>query len=275
VARQGILIGSLLAGMTAVIGLSSAAWSQANEVTVTVPTASEPAPSVSPGAANVVIPEKPKVEDAAAAVSDRAKAEAATKATETPSEVVKPVKKVTEKKIKPIKPESEQVVTGTTPAGAAEVLPWAAPTPPVTKAATAATDKAAGDTKPKKPGEAEKVVIKCEEQAEDGCRGLPKCAWVADIAQPDGTRIPARCAEKTVFAPPKKKQKTAEKPKPQPKPDAPAAAVTSATPDSPAKPAKPAENAAETATTSSPVTVTPPVEAVVTVPANVEPVKPQ
>lgn len=269
-ARLGILTLGLITAAAVAATLTNPALAQTPEVTVTVP--GEPTPNVSSGASKVVIPEtKPQ-----------------TKKVETPApaaEVEKPavVKKVAadKPKAKAAKPVADDVVTGGTPAAQSEVLPWAAPLP-AAAVAPAVPDKTGKD---KKAGDATKVVVTCAEQAEDGCRGLPKCAWVADIAQPDGSRTPARCAEKTVFTPPskdkKKSQAAVSKPKPDTKPDtatgdaAKTLDVKSEGAESSTEPVKKSADAAK-----APVTVSPPVEAVVkvpaqTVPAVVPPVKPQ
>lgn len=257
----------------AAIAVTCAIQAQAQTPDVTVPAeTAEPTPNVSSGASNVVIPEaKAPVAPAAAEVAKPA--------------VVK--KAIADKpKAKVAKPETEEVVTSGTPAAKSEVLPWAAP--PSAETAAATPDKPNKDGKDKKADAAAKVVLTCQEQAEDGCRAMPKCAWVADIAQPDGSRTPARCAEKTVFKPPskdkKKTQAAVAKPKPDAIPDAPSGAAATqpqAAPAAPESPAKPAEKAADAVKPAAvPVTVSPPVEAVVkvpaaTVPAVVPPVKPQ
>lgn len=112
-------------------------------------------------------------------------------------------------------------------AGSAEELPWLATTtagPEKAKGSAAATpvDAAAPNPAAKKP--AAKTTQKCEAQEEEGCRAATNCAWVAAIPQGDGKVVPARCAERKVQAPAKKKKPAvAAKPKPAESPAATAA----------------------------------------------------
>ncbi len=186
----------------------------------------------------------------------------------------------------PAKAKIENFDARGTPAAAGEVLPWSTPAPvadkpkpdkPKSKAELAAEEKR------KKDAEA---ALLCTSLGEDECRGQTKCAWVADIAQPDGTRTPARCAEKKIpTAAAKKKPVAQSKPKAEPKPDTPAKAEAVKTEDKTATDNKPlevkvdkaAEKPAEVKVEKAPdkivekpVTVTVPVNVPVTTPASNE-----
>lgn len=103
----------------------------------------------------------------------------------------------------------------------AEDLPWLATTNSAGTPARAPSDKnpAKAETKPGAKVDGKKTAnaaLKCEAQAEDGCRAVKTCAWVAAIPQPDGKMTPARCAERKVNAQEKKpKPIVAAKPKPK------------------------------------------------------------
>jgi len=103
--------------------------------------------------------------------------------------------------------------------GQAEELPWLATTTPEAEKAkgAAAANPADGGpaTKPAAKKTTAKTTQKCEAQEEEGCRTATNCAWVAAIPQGDGKVVPARCAERKVQAPAKKKKPAvAAKPKP-------------------------------------------------------------
>ena len=161
-------------------------------------------------------------------------------------------------------------------AGASEELPWLATTKPTDAAAIKTTaDKAIDAPAPKpgpvattdtspagKPASAKTANLpqKCEEQAEDGCRSLKSCAWVAAIPLGDGNVSPARCAERKALAPDKdKKPKPVVAAKPKPKPDNAAAQAPTAQAKNENAPAPPAakpepkpEPKAETAAIQTP-----------------------
>lgn len=127
---------------------------------------------------------------------------------------------------------------GQPPAAASEDLPWLATTKPAnpsvaTKAAdappsktTPATIANSGPASQAGTEPAKKAASACAEQLEDACRGMKMCAWVATIPLGDGNVVPARCAERKVFAsdkPKKPKPAVAAKPKPKPEITAPLA----------------------------------------------------
>lgn len=130
-------------------------------------------------------------------------------------------------------PKAPPATTGATaaPAGTGnEDLPWLATDKPAPAGPAPAT--AAAPQPPAKPASKKTAALpqKCEEQAEDGCRTMKACAWVAEMPTADGKLTPARCAERKVFAPEKEKKPKPVAAKPKPKPEKPAAAVT-ATPE--------------------------------------------
>jgi hypothetical protein len=132
-------------------------------------------------------------------------------------------------------------------AGGSEALPWLTPAEGAAPAASAPGAPAAATAAKPVAKMASKTPVKCEEQVEDACRAAPNCAWVAHIAQADGSVSPARCAERKIPAADKKKPVTASKPKPKPetKPDAKPAdeAQKSAAPAKPVAAAKPEADA--------------------------------
>ncbi len=83
-------------------------------------------------------------------------------------------------------------------AAGAEELPWANKPLEAQAAAVPGADQAA----------LEAATSQCIGQFEASCRDLKTCSWVADIARPDGTLVPARCVARPP-APPK--AKTAKK----------------------------------------------------------------
>jgi hypothetical protein len=177
-------------------------------------------------------------------------------------------------------------------AGASEELPWLATTKPTDAAVIKTTADKAIDAPAPKPGpvattdtspagkppsaKTANLPQKCEEQAEDGCRSLKSCAWVAAIPLGDGNVSPARCAERKALAPEKdKKPKPVVAAKPKPKPDNAAAQAPTAQAKNENAPAPPAakpepkpEPKAETAAIQTPpksepvaTPVAPPVQA--------------
>jgi len=149
----------------------------------------------------------------------------------------------------------------TAAAGKTEVLPWAnAPKEPLPTAASG-PDSAAFAA----------ATAQCAGLFEAACRDLKTCAWIAEVALPDGTTSPARC----VARPPAPPKKSAKKPA---TPTQAAAKVkkTIAAPAAPAEKAAPAkESLPEKKSELAPAPDSPPGKTAATEPAAEEGSKPE